>query len=104
MHHDLKIDEPYYQAVREGRKNFEIRFNDRGYQAGDTVRLFVHGTTLHSLWAKIGYLLRAVVLRYHDADCVQMHAPIYSHNAASMRLAFSSLSRAALYRSADSAP
>ncbi len=56
MHHDLKIDEPYYQAVREGRKNFEIRFNDRGHQAGDTVRLFVPGTSLPSVWAKIGYV------------------------------------------------
>lgn len=37
MHHDLKIDEPYLKAKLAGDKLFEIRFNDRGYQKGDTV-------------------------------------------------------------------
>ena len=39
MNHDLKITPAYFQAVIEGRKTFEIRQNDRGYQAGDTVTL-----------------------------------------------------------------
>lgn len=40
MHHRIKIAPAYFEAVKEGRKNFEIRFNDdRGYQAGDTVTL-----------------------------------------------------------------
>lgn len=39
MHHDLKIDESFFVAVLDGRKTFEIRFNDRGFQAGDTVSL-----------------------------------------------------------------
>jgi hypothetical protein len=39
MNHDLKITPHYFQAVQEGRKTFEIRHNDRGYQAGDTVTL-----------------------------------------------------------------
>ena len=37
MHHELKIEDAYYEAVIEGIKTFEIRFNDRGYQKGDTV-------------------------------------------------------------------
>lgn len=37
MHHDLKIDEPYLKAKLASDKLFEIRFNDRGYQKGDTV-------------------------------------------------------------------
>jgi hypothetical protein len=37
MHHELKIEPPYFQAVVEGKKTFEIRKNDRGYNAGDTV-------------------------------------------------------------------
>ncbi len=37
MRHEIKIAEPYYEAVREGRKTFEVRHNDRGYNAGDTV-------------------------------------------------------------------
>ena len=39
MNHVLKITPAYFQAVQEGRKTFEIRHNDRGFQAGDTVTL-----------------------------------------------------------------
>jgi len=39
MHHELKIAPPYFQAVLDGKKTFEIRKNDRGYNAGDTVLL-----------------------------------------------------------------
>jgi hypothetical protein len=54
--HILKIDEPYYNAVASGKKTFEIRYNDRGYQAGDNVVLYVHGTPLPKINAKIGYV------------------------------------------------
>lgn len=56
MKHYLKIEQPYYDAVKEGNKTFEIRFNDRGYQKGDTVELCVPHTTLPALTAKIGYV------------------------------------------------
>ena len=39
MNHVLKIEPPYFEAVAEGKKTFEIRHNDRGYNAGDTVLL-----------------------------------------------------------------
>lgn len=39
MHHELKIEIPYYEAVKSGDKTFEIRYNDRGYQKGDTITL-----------------------------------------------------------------
>ncbi len=39
MHHELKILPPYFEAVIDGRKTFEIRKDDRGFQAGDTVTL-----------------------------------------------------------------
>ena len=38
--HELKILQDYADAVFEGSKTFEIRYNDRGYQAGDAI-LFV---------------------------------------------------------------
>lgn len=38
MRHDLKIQKPFADAVVEGRKTFELRYNDRGFQAGDTIR------------------------------------------------------------------
>lgn len=37
MTHELKIDERYMLRRLEGVKPFEIRFNDRDYQVGDTV-------------------------------------------------------------------
>ena len=39
MIHDLKIEQPYFEAVKEGIKTFEIRYNDREYRIGDTVNL-----------------------------------------------------------------
>lgn len=36
-HYTLKLDMNFCDDVLSGRKNFEIRYNDRGYQAGDTV-------------------------------------------------------------------
>ncbi len=39
MNHELKIWPQFYHAVREGKKNFEVRKNDRAYQAGDSVSL-----------------------------------------------------------------
>lgn len=62
MHHELKIMDCYFQAVLEGKKTFEIRKDDRGYQAGDTVTLIeienfhklTSGRKIESL--KIGYV------------------------------------------------
>lgn len=39
MHHDLKCIEPYFSAVKAGRKPFEIRNNDRNFMHGDTFTL-----------------------------------------------------------------
>ena len=41
MTHYIKIKESYANAVDEGRKNFEARLNDRGYNAGDRVKFSV---------------------------------------------------------------
>ena len=37
MKHELKIYKQYADAIIEGKKTFEVRYNDRGYNAGDTV-------------------------------------------------------------------
>lgn len=37
--HELKIEHKYFQAVKDGRKKFEIRKNDRGFQEGDLLIL-----------------------------------------------------------------
>lgn len=54
MHHNLKIDRPYYEAILAGKKNFEIRNNDRGFNAGDTVALRASG--YEYITATIGYV------------------------------------------------
>lgn len=40
--HILKCAPPYFRAVWDGSKTFEVRLNDRGYQAGDDVVLREH--------------------------------------------------------------
>ena len=37
MHHELKIWPSFYEEVKSGRKPFDIRRNDRGFQKGDTI-------------------------------------------------------------------
>ncbi|MFS7388562.1 ASCH/PUA domain-containing protein [Carnobacterium maltaromaticum] len=37
--HELKIGSEFYEAVKDGRKKFEIRKNDRNYQEGDILIL-----------------------------------------------------------------
>lgn len=40
MYHELKTATRNFQAILDGKKNFEVRDNsDRGFQAGDTVML-----------------------------------------------------------------
>lgn len=60
-HHDLKLNELYYDSVREGRKTFEVRKNDRGYQNNDTVTLkewsHEQGYSGRELDFRIGYVL-----------------------------------------------
>jgi Domain of unknown function (DUF3850) len=37
--HELKIWPDYFEAVRDGRKRFEIRRDDRGFAVGDVLLL-----------------------------------------------------------------
>ena len=37
--HDIKILPDYFEAVLKGKKNFEIRKNDRDYKPGDVLML-----------------------------------------------------------------
>jgi len=40
--HILKILPDYYAAVADGRKNFELRYDDRGFKVGDVLELREH--------------------------------------------------------------
>lgn len=39
QHHYLKIRPEYYRAIEKGVKNFEVRFNDRGFKVYDILHL-----------------------------------------------------------------
>jgi hypothetical protein len=43
--HQLKTWPSYFQPVWTGEKTFEVRFNDRGYQAGDVLDLREYDTS-----------------------------------------------------------
>lgn len=43
MTHELKILPQYYEEVKAGNKNFELRKNDRDYMEHDTVILKAWG-------------------------------------------------------------
>ena len=60
MIHELKILPEYFEAVRDGRKPFEIRKNDRGFTVGDVVFLneYKDGSyTKRCIVAEITYLI-----------------------------------------------
>lgn len=62
MVHALKIAPEYYEAVRSGKKHFEIRQNDRNFRIGDYLALNELDDTRteytgRSLIAKITYML-----------------------------------------------
>lgn len=35
--HQLKIEDIYFDQINDGAKQFEVRYNDRGYQNGDHI-------------------------------------------------------------------
>lgn len=39
QHHYIKIKPEYYRAIERGDKTFEVRYNDRDYQAYDVLHL-----------------------------------------------------------------
>ncbi|HBF4616109.1 TPA: DUF3850 domain-containing protein [Clostridioides difficile] len=60
MIHELKILPKYYEAVSNGSKSFEIRFNDRDFKIGDTLKLqeYIDGVyTGRSLQREVSYIL-----------------------------------------------
>lgn len=60
--HDIKCWPMYFDAIRTGRKTFEVRLNDRNYHEGDTVLLREYDPeqqafTGRTLLTQVGYLL-----------------------------------------------
>ena len=51
MLHQLKIKQCYLIHILEGRKAFEVRKNDRDFQAGDTIRFLPIADVDYSVYA-----------------------------------------------------
>lgn len=57
--HEIKLRSEYFDSVACGDKNFEIRFNDRGYQKGDLLIMTEYHETDYcsrKIKAVIGYV------------------------------------------------
>jgi len=60
MHHQLKTAPYPYQLIKEGRKNVELRVDDRPFALGDTVHLILWENNKfcgRSIQAVIGWLM-----------------------------------------------
>ena len=55
-HHDLKIQPQFYDDILNRGKRFEIRNNDRNFQAGDTATLYVVGNEKNTIEIAISYV------------------------------------------------
>lgn len=61
--HELKILPEYFEAVKDGRKKFELRKNDRNFEVNDILVLkeyMMKGYTGREVKAKITYVLKNV--------------------------------------------
>lgn len=74
-HHNVKINDHWYRLLSRGIKNYELRFDDRDYQTGDTIRMqasreWMHEdrTIVHVLKNIDGLAPGWVVLSFNDPD------------------------------------
>lgn len=94
MIHALKIDPEYYENIKNGKKRFEIRRNDRNFRVGDYLALNELDDTRteytgRSLIAKVTYILSnenylqpgfvaiGIVLCSFQADDEMQRPPMY---------------------------
>ena len=61
--HRLKIQEQYADAVLNGTKTFEIRKNDRDYEAGDSIVFNVVADDCHSFEEAVKHPLNGATYR-----------------------------------------
>lgn len=74
--HDLKTIEPYFDAVDQGWKTFEVRLNDRDFRVDDFVRLHSCDEAGNltfppkSLTRRITYILHGPAFGVSEHHCV----------------------------------
>lgn len=62
--HTLKVQRPYFDALLDGSKTFEVRRNDRAYQRGDTLILVAYDGIYRDLVAHPDPIRRTVTFVY----------------------------------------
>lgn len=79
--HELKLDIKYFEDVKNGKKNFEIRKNDRDFKVGDILKLKKMGwlektevPIRFAMSAMPNLKLRQTYLDKSDNPCVESKA------------------------------
>lgn len=85
--HVLKCWPAPWEAMRVGRKTFEYRFNDRGYQVGDVLVLQEYNPEFDSvsgecLLMRVVYLLQGGQFGVPEKYCVMSVEPLTPFGAA----------------------
>lgn len=82
--HELKTWPEPFEAIRSGKKRYEIRYDDRGFAVGDVLHLLEYdpsrvadyrtpkslGYTGEKLWAKVTYITPGGVWGLPQNICV----------------------------------
>lgn len=63
MIHQVKIYMEYYEHIKEGKKKFEVRLNDRDYQVGD--ELLFQNTRRDNGYETTDYLRYLITYVHH---------------------------------------
>lgn len=80
MRHELKCNRQYLRDITDGRKLFEVRRDDRGFEVGDLLflREFDDGQYGESsIEARVSYLLRGGKFGIEDGFVVLGIRPLY---------------------------
>ncbi|KXT63177.1 DUF3850 domain-containing protein [Lactococcus sp. DD01] len=74
--HELKLDVKYFDEVKNGTKNFEIRKNDRDFKVGDILILkaFMPGLKTFVKWGEIINPLNDYRMSHNYMSCAEKEA------------------------------
>lgn len=84
MIHELKTWPCYYDRIIEGKKNFEVRKNDRDFQVGDTLSLHRYDPETEARYsgkiitANVEYILHGPNFGIQEGYCVMGIRVIHS--------------------------